>query len=102
MPDPQVWGPDVGLRTLTLVGLCDTVTFQSVGAHLVGMGLLISCNHPYYHLDVASSLSSEVGYLFESFQSIWLKAVQHLVVFVFMREGELWCFYSTILIPPHP
>ena len=31
MPDPQVWRPDVGLRTLTLVGIYDTVTFLSVG-----------------------------------------------------------------------
>ena len=49
-------------------------------AHLVGMKLVISCNCPSYHLDVACSLSSGVGYLFESFQFIWLKVVQYLVV----------------------
>lgn len=52
-------------------------------------------------LDVASSLSSGVGYLVESFQSIWLKVVQHLVVnfVVFRREVELQSYYSAILIP---
>ena len=56
---------------------------------------------PLLPLDVASSLSSGVGYLFESFWSIWLKIAQHLVVnfVVFMREVELQSFYSTILIP---
>ena len=49
-------------------------------AQPAGMGLLISHHRPSYHFDVASSLSSGVGYLFESFQSIWLKVVQHLIV----------------------
>ena len=32
VPDPQAWGPDMGLRTLTsVVSVCDAVTFQSVG-----------------------------------------------------------------------
>ena len=60
---------------------------------------------PLLPLDVASSLSSGVGYLFESFKSIWLKVAQHLVVnfVVFMREVELQPFYSAILIPsPNP
>ena len=35
---------------------------------------------PLLLLDVASSLSSGVGYLFESIQLIWLKIAQHLVV----------------------
>ena len=40
---------------------------------------------------MAFSLSSGVGYLFESFQFIWLKVAQHLVVnvVVFRREVEL-------------
>ena len=54
--------------------------FNLWAAHLVGMGLLISHNHPSYHFDVASSLSSGIGYFFESFQSILLKVVQNLVV----------------------
>ena len=67
-------------------------------SHPAGMGLLISRNCPSYHLAVAS-LSSGVGYLFESFQSIWLKVVQRLVVILlFLWEGELQSFYSTILI----
>ena len=49
-------------------------------AHLVCMGLLISYNRHSYHLDVASSLSSGVGLPFESFQSIWLKVIQQLVI----------------------
>ena len=50
---------------------------------------------------MASSLSSGVGYLFESFPSIWLKISQHFVVnfVVFRREVELQSFYSTTLIP---
>ena len=35
-----------------------------LAAYPVVMGLLISCNRPSYHLDVASSLSSGVAYLF--------------------------------------
>ena len=54
---------------------------------------------PLLPLDVASSLSSEVGYLFESFQSIWLKIAQALVVnFVVFRKVELQSFYSAVLI----
>ena len=51
---------------------------------------------------MASSLSSGVGYVFESFQSIWLKIAQPLVVYfaVFRREVVLQSFYSAILIPP--
>ena len=54
---------------------------------------------------MASSFSSEVGYLFEDFWSIWLKIAQALVVnfVVFRIEVELQSFYSAILIssPPH-
>ena len=62
-------------------------------AHIVSLPLL--------PLDVASSLSSRVGYLFESFQYLWLKIAQHLFVnfVIFRREVELQSFYSTILIP---
>ena len=31
VPDPRTWGFDVGLRTLTPVGLCEPVSFQSGG-----------------------------------------------------------------------
>ena len=50
---------------------------------------------------MASSLSSVVVYLFESFQSIWLKIAHYLVVnfVVFRRAVELQSFYSAILIP---
>ncbi len=56
---------------------------------------------PLLPLDVASSFSSGVGYLFEGFQSIWVETAQSLVVnfVVFRREVELQSFYSTILIP---
>ena len=51
-------------------------------------------------LDVASSFSSGVGYLFEGFWSIWVKIAQPLVVtfVVFRREVELQSS-SAILIP---
>ena len=81
MQDPQEWRPDVRLRTLTLVGESVIQLPSSLWAsHPAGMGLLISYNRHSYHLDVASSLSSGVGLPFESFQSIWLKVIQHLVV----------------------
>ena len=73
-----------------------SVNFPVCGAsHLGGMGLLI------IPLDVSSSLSSGVGYLFASFRSIWLKIAQYLVVnfIVFRRAVELQSFYSAVLIP---
>ena len=72
-----MWGSEL---SLLWVSLCGTVTSSLWASHLVCIGVLIPCNHPSYHLDEASSLSSRVGYLFESFQSIWLKVIQHLVV----------------------
>ena len=55
---------------------------------------------PLLPVDVASSLSSCVWYLLESFWSIWLKIAQHLVVnFVFRREVEFQSFYSATLTP---
>ena len=63
MPDPWVWGPDVGLRTLAPVGESVIQLLSSLwAAHLAVMGLLIWHSHPSYRLDVASSLSSGVGY----------------------------------------
>ena len=54
-------------------------------------GVVYIVKSPVLPLDVVSSLSSGVGYLFEGFQSIWLKIAQHLVVnfAVFRREVEL-------------
>ena len=40
-------------------------------AHLVGMGLLILHNHPFYNLNVASSLYFGVEYLFWSFSILF-------------------------------
>ena len=59
-------------------------------------GVVYIVKSPLLPLDVASSFSSGVGYLFESFQSIWLKIAQHSVVnfIVFRREVELQSFYS--------
>ena len=53
---------------------------------------------------MSSSLSSGIGYLFESFWSIWLKIAQHLVVnfVVFRREIDLQSFYSAILFVSYP
>ena len=65
IPDSQSWLPDVGLRTLPPVGVSVIQLLSGLwAAHLVCMGLLISCNHPSYHLDVDSFLYSGVGYLF--------------------------------------
>ena len=71
--------------------------------------VLCSSGHNIFHtftkspllpVDVVSSLSSGLGYLFEGFCSIWVKIAQPLVVnfVVFRREFELQSFYSTILI----
>ena len=62
-------------------------------------GVVYIAESPLLPLDVASSLSSGVGYLFGSLQSIRLKIAQCLVVnfVVFRREVELQS-YSTILI----
>ena len=99
---PRCWGPDVGLRTLTLVGESLWYCYFLVcgASHPEGVGLLILHNHTFYLLLWPPSLSSGVGYLFESLLSIWLKVVQHLVIILlfFMRESELQSFYSTILI----
>ena len=61
------------------MSLCDTITFQSVGLPTQEVWGCLYYVITLLPLDVASSLSSQVGYLFESFQSIWLKVVQHLV-----------------------
>ena len=37
-----------------------------------------------HHLYVAFSLSSGVGYLFDSLQSIWSKVIQHLVILLLL------------------
>ena len=53
-------------------------------------------------LDVASSLTSGVGYLFESVQFIWLKVVQHLVVillFLWEKVSSSPSLLDPILFP---
>ena len=64
-------------------------------------GVVYIAKSPLLPLDVASSLSSGGGYLFEGFWSIWVKIAQPLVVnfVVFRREVELQSFYSATLIP---
>ena len=97
-----MWGSELSPLQ---VSLCDTVIFQSVACTLTGMGLHISHNHPSYCLNVAFSLCSllcllEQDIFLDSLQPVWLKVVQQLVVILllFMREGELRFFCSTILI----
>ena len=70
-------------------------------SNAAGMALLISCNRPFYHLVVASSVSSGVGY---TFGKIPVHLVEGCSAFgcnslVFVGEDELQSFYSTILIP---
>lgn len=59
-------------------------------------GVVYITKSPLLPLDVASSFSSGVGYLFEGFRSIWVEIAQPLVVnfVVFRREVELQSFYS--------
>ena len=65
VPESQAWGPHMGSElSLLWVSLCDRVTFQSVADHVTDMGWFILYNRPSYYLDVVSSLSSGVGYLF--------------------------------------
>ena len=101
MPDPQAGVPDVGLRTLAPMEkplwfnyfpVCGLLTQQV-------WDLIVSQMHPSYCLIVAS-LSLKVEYLFGRFQVFcwWFSAVS-CDFDVFMRRGELKCFYSTILSP---
>ena len=97
MPDLQLWEPNVGLRTHSYRWASVIQLLSSLwAAHPVGIGLLISCNHPSYHLDVASPLSSGVGYLFYSLQSIWLKFVQQLVVILLLLWQKVSSSPSTL------
>ena len=83
VPDPHTWEFDVGLRTLTPVGMSLSVNqlvFSLWSFPPWRYGVVYIAESPLLPLDVASSLSSGVGYLFRSFQSIWLKVIQHLVV----------------------
>jgi len=70
MPNPQVWEPDMGLRTLTPVHKSLQYSYFPVCVHLVVMGLLLSHKCPSCHLDVASSLSSGAEYPF-FFLIVW-------------------------------
>ena len=71
-PDLQAWEPDVGLRTLALVGEPLRQLLCSLrAAYLAGLGLFISHNHPSSCLYEASSLFFGVGYLFFFF-FFWL------------------------------
>ena len=96
MPNPHAWGPKAqdshSCRWVSVI-----VNFQSAGCPPGRVGLLISCNHPSYYLDVASSLSSGVGYLFLIVCSLVDGCSAVACNFVaFMREGELQYFYSAI------
>ena len=78
MPDapgalsPNARFPDTSCEsTVSVIQLLSSLC----ASHPGGMGLL----SPLLPLDVAFSLSSGVGGLFEGFQLIWLKVVQHLV-----------------------
>ena len=63
-------------------------------------GVVYIVKSPLLPLDVSSSFSSGVWYLFYGFQSIFVETAQSLVVnfVVLRREIELQSFYSAILI----
>ena len=101
MPDPQVWGFDVGLRTLTPIGECLWYSYFLVFGFPTQevWGCL-------YH--VISPPTSWCGFFFVfwSRMSFW-KFPVHLIeccsafgcsFVVFMRDIELQSFYSAILI----
>ena len=105
MPDPQVWGFDVGLRTLTPIGECLWYSYFLVFGFPTQevWGCL-------YH--VISPPTSWCGFFFVfwSRMSFW-KFPVHLIkccsafgcnFVVFMRDIELQSFYSAILIPSPP
>ena len=69
-PPPSDTSPSMGIwcgaqNSLLCVSLCDIVTFQSIEcpSDRYVVTYRWPCNHPSYCLDVASSLSSGVGYL---------------------------------------
>ena len=73
VPDSHMWEFDVGLRTLTPVGeslSVNQLVFSLWSFPPGRYGVVYITKSPLLPLDVASSLSSGVGYLFESFQSI--------------------------------
>ena len=92
----------MGLRTLTPVGeslSVNQLVFSLWSFPPGRYGVVYIAKLPLLPLDVSSSFSSGVGYLFLGFWSIWVGIAQLLVVnFVFRREVELQSFYSTILI----
>ena len=102
-PSPNDRSPGMGTwhgaseRSLLWVSLCGSY-FPVSATHPEGMGLLTLCNRPSCHLNVASSLSSGVGYLSDSLQSTLLKVVQELVGILFlwekMRENILTTWIS--------
>ena len=63
--------------------------FQSVVLPTGRYGVAYMMLSPLLPPNVASSLSSGVGYLFESFQSICLKIAQHLVVILLFLGEKL-------------
>ena len=82
----------MGLRTLTPVGESVNQLVSSLWSFPPRRyGVVYITKSPLLPLDVASSFSSGVGYLFYSFQSIWVEIAQPLVAnfVVFRREVAL-------------
>ena len=86
MSDPQTWGPDVSL--------CEQLLSSLWAAHSACMGLIILHNFPSYCLDVASSLSSGVEYLFWTFPIHFLEGCSafgcNFVLFFLWQKVSFW------------
>ena len=97
--EPQSGGPYMGLWTLLQwESLCDIIIFQFGSFTCWVCDLIVLWMHPSFHLVVASSLSLDVEHLF---WEVWVFLVDGYSAVscdfgVFVREGELKSFYSTI------
>ena len=85
MPDPQAWGPGVGFRSFTPMGVPLWYShFPVCGSSTQGVwDLLTSWN---YHLIVASSLFLDVEYLFWQFPVFFASGCSAVVILVFSWE----------------
>ena len=88
------WGSE---HSLLWMSIYDAVTFQSMGLPTWEVWGFLYCAINLLPLDEASALSSGVGYIFESFQSIWLKSARHLVMILLFLGEKL---SSSNSIPP--
>ena len=99
MPDPQAWEAAVEVLTLTLVEEpLLTVVFQAVGHPPGSCGIAHIMTAPSYRLDVTSSLSLGIEYLFWKLPVCFVEGRSAVSCNIgsLMRGGELESFHTAI------